>query len=80
VLNSLSGSKMGDVVDICHGLERGMVAPTIDVDFSNVCFKVDKDVQSLARHLANGPLLVSALSQFVMLKSDQHASKPQTNA
>ena len=46
VLYSVRGLKMGDIVDICHGLasEQGMVTPTIDVDCSNVCFKVGKNV------------------------------------
>ena len=49
VLYSLHGLKMGDIVDICCGLasERGMVTPTIDVDCSNVCFKVGKNVTSV---------------------------------
>ena len=53
VLYSLCGLKMGDIVDICHVLasEQGMVTPTIDVDCSNVCFKVGKNVQSVVRHL-----------------------------
>ena len=53
VLYSLHGLKMGDIVDICHGLatEQGMVTLTIDVDGSNVCFKVGKNVQSVVRHL-----------------------------
>ena len=44
---------MGDIVDICCGLasEQGMVTPTIDVDCSNVCFKVGKNVQSVVKHL-----------------------------
>jgi hypothetical protein len=53
VLYSLHGLKMGNIVDICHGLasERGMVTQTIDVNCSNVCLKVGKNVQSLAKHL-----------------------------
>ena len=53
VLCSLRGLKMGDIVDICHGFasERGMAAPNIDVDCSNVCFKVGKNVLSLAKYL-----------------------------
>ena len=53
VLYSVRGLKMGDIVDICHGLasEQGMVTPTIDVDCSNACFKVGKNVQSVVKHL-----------------------------
>ncbi len=52
VLYSLRGLTMGDIVDICRGLanERDLT-PTIDVDCSNACFKIGKNVQSLARHL-----------------------------
>jgi len=53
VLYSLCCLKMGDILDICRGLasERGMVTSTIDVDCSNVCFKVGKNVQSVVWHL-----------------------------
>ena len=52
VLYALRGLTMGDFVDICQGLanKRDMF-PTIDVDCSNACFKIGKNVQSLARHL-----------------------------
>ena len=44
---------MDDIVDVCRGLanERDMLTPTINVDCSNACFKIGKNVQSLARHL-----------------------------
>ena len=53
VLYSVGKLKMGDIVDICNGLanEHGMTTPTFDVDCSNICFKVGKNVQSLTRHL-----------------------------
>ena len=53
MLYSIRGLKIGDIVDICHGLatEQDMTTPTIDVDCSNVCFKVGKNVQSVVRHL-----------------------------
>jgi len=54
VLYSLCGLKIGDIVDICQGLpnEQEMLTPMIDVDCSNACFKIGKNVQSLTRHLA----------------------------
>ena len=53
VLYSLRGLTMGDIVNIRLGLanERDMLTPTINVDCSNACFKIGKNVQSLARHL-----------------------------
>ena len=72
---------MGDIVDICQGLpnEQEMLTPMIDVDCSNACFKIGKNVQSLARHLISGPILVYVWYQCVMLKSDPYANRPQTN-
>ena len=82
VLYSLRGLKMVDIFDICCRLasERGMVTPTIDVDCSNVCFKVGKNVQSVVRHLVKWSNTVLCIVPCVMLKSDQYASKPSTNA
>ena len=53
VLYSLSHLERGDVADILHGLarERDMEIPTVDVDCSNVCFKVGKSVECLASFL-----------------------------
>ena len=49
VLYSLKGLYVGDVVDICKGIAADwkMETPTIDVDCSNVCFKVGKNVTSV---------------------------------
>ena len=53
VLYSVIGLRMNDIGDMCKGLaaEHNMQTPTIDVDCSNVCFKVGKDAQSVANHL-----------------------------
>ena len=53
VLYSIIGLQRGDVADIAHGLarDRNMESPTIDVDCSNVCFKVGKSVHVLANFL-----------------------------
>ena len=53
VLYSTRGLNIQDAATILRGLarERGMQIPTIDVDCSNVCFKVGKSVQSLASFL-----------------------------
>ena len=53
VLNSVRGLLIRHAVIILRGIarERGMMIPTIDVDCSNVCFKVGKSVQSLASFL-----------------------------
>ncbi len=42
VLYSLKGLYIGDVDDICKGIAADwkMETPTIDVDCSNVCFRV----------------------------------------
>ena len=52
-LYSLPKLDRGDIVDILHGLarEQGEDLLTIDVDCSNVCFKVGKSVHGLANHL-----------------------------
>mmetsp|Transcript_2837 Transcript_2837/g.5150 ORF Transcript_2837/g.5150 Transcript_2837/m.5150 type:complete len:472 (-) Transcript_2837:1596-3011(-) len=53
VLYSARGLYIQDAATILRGLarERGMKIPMIDVDCSNVCFKVGKNVQSLASFL-----------------------------
>mmetsp|Transcript_3043 Transcript_3043/g.6682 ORF Transcript_3043/g.6682 Transcript_3043/m.6682 type:complete len:229 (+) Transcript_3043:133-819(+) len=53
VLYYAKGLQIKDVVAIAKGLaaDRGMATPTIDVDCSNVCFKVGKNVQHLANFL-----------------------------
>ena len=81
VLYSVRGLKMGDIVDICHGLasEQGMVTPTIDVDCSNACFKVGKNVQSVVRHLVKWTNTGLCIVLVCDVKSDQYASKHQTN-
>ena len=52
-LYSLIGLTRGDVADIAHGIarDRGVEHPIIDVDCSNVCFKVGKTVHGLAAFL-----------------------------
>ena len=44
---------MHDISNMCKGLaaESNLQTPTIDVDCSNVCFKVGKDAQSVANFL-----------------------------
>jgi hypothetical protein len=81
VLYSLHGLKRGDIVDICCGLasEQGMVTPTIDVDCSNVCFKVGKNVQSMANYLIKWANTVLCIVLVCDAKSEQYVSKPQTN-
>ena len=53
VLHSIKGLSMGDVADICKkmALTKQMETPTIDVDCSNLSFKVGKHPQWLARFL-----------------------------
>ena len=53
VLYSARGLYIQDAATILRGLacERGIEIPTVDVDCSNVCFKVGKNVQSLASFL-----------------------------
>ena len=53
VLYSLSGSAIRDVADICQKLahEINMSAPTVDVDCSNVCFKVGRKTQPVANFI-----------------------------
>ena len=48
-LHSITGLTIEDVFKMCKGLadEYGMDTPTIDVDCSNVCFKVGKTVPSV---------------------------------
>ena len=49
-LHSITGLTIEDVFKMCKGLadEYGMDTPTMDVDCSNVCFKVGKTVPSVA--------------------------------
>jgi hypothetical protein len=49
VLYSLKCIYVGDVVDICKGIASDwkMEMPTIDVDCSNVCLRVGKNVPSV---------------------------------
>ena len=59
MLHSITGLTIEDVFKMCKGLadEYGMDTPTIDVDCSNVCFKVGKTVPSVTSLLikwANG--------------------------
>ena len=81
VLYSIIGLQRGDVADIAHGLarDRNMESLTIDVDCSNICFKVGKSVHTLATFLIKSAQ-ASALSQYVMAKSDQRATNQPTNA
>ena len=53
VLYSLLGLAIRDVADICQKLahEINMSAPTVGVDYSNVCFKVGRNAQSVANFL-----------------------------
>ena len=53
VLYSLLGLAIRDVADICQKLAHriNMSAPTVDVDCSNVCFKVGRNAQSVANFL-----------------------------
>lgn len=53
VLSSLRGLSIRHAVIILQGLarRRGMTIPVIDVDCSNVCFKVGKNAQSVASFL-----------------------------
>ena len=53
VSRSSRGLYMGDVADICKMmvLEQPMETPTIDVDCSNLSFKVGKNPQWLASFL-----------------------------
>jgi hypothetical protein len=52
VLYALKGLSAGDVVDICKKLaEENGTSPTIDVDCSNICFKVGKNISSLSSYL-----------------------------
>lgn len=51
-LYSLKGLTLGDVTDISRALaEEHGIFPTIDVDCSNVCFKVGKSAASLSSFL-----------------------------
>ncbi len=52
-LHSLTGLEMGDIVDWLRGMarERGTSTPTVDVDCSNVCFKLGKSIRGLSSHL-----------------------------
>ena len=64
VLYSITGLSMSDIGDICKGLaaEASMETPTVDVDCSNVCFKVGKDDSSvsnfLTKYVKNGVCFV----------------------
>ena len=53
VLYYLSGLAIRVATDICQKLahEINMSAPTVDVDCSNVCFKVGRNAQSVANFL-----------------------------
>jgi hypothetical protein len=52
VLYAFKGLTTGDVVDICNKLaEEYGTSRTIDVDCSNICFKVGKNIVSLSSFL-----------------------------
>ena len=52
VLYSLPKLFMNDIGDMCKGLAQlSNMQPTIDVDVSNVSYKVGKDAQSVANYL-----------------------------
>ena len=53
VLYSITGLSMSNICDICKELaaEASMETPTVDVDCSNVCFKVGKDASSVSNFL-----------------------------
>ena len=54
VLYLVTGLRMNDIGDICRGLASSrpdMQTPTIDVDCSNVAYKVGRDAQSVGSFL-----------------------------